>query len=206
MRIVIFGATGKTGGLLVERALTKGHEVTVLVRNASKFSKEGVRVVTGDATKPDNVLHAVRGQDAVVDAIGGSTPYKTTLLESTSVRNTIDAMKAEGVRRLIVISMMGIGESRLQAPFWYKYLLMPTFLRGSTKDKTMMEDEVMRSGLDYVIARPPILKDGPATGKASVIGANTTGHTITRADLANFLIDQLEADDHLGRTVTVVNS
>ncbi len=176
------------------------------VRNVSKFKKEGVRVVTGDATKAADVLHAVRGQDAVIDAIGGSTPYKTTLLESTSVRNMIDAMKAEGVQRLIVISMMGIGESRRQAPFWYKHLLMPTFLHGSTKDKTMMEDEVMRSGLNYVIARPPILEDDPPTGSAIVIGPNTTGHAITRADLANFLIDQLEADDHLGRAVTVVNS
>ncbi len=192
--------------MLVDRALAKGHEVTALVRDASKFKKEGVRVVTGDATKPDDVLHAVRGQDAVIDAIGGSTPYKTTLLESTSVHNTIEAMKAEGVRRLIVISMMGIGESRVQAPFWYKHLLMPTFLRGSTKDKTMMEDEVVRSGLNYVIARPPILKDDPPTGVATVIGPNTTGHAITRADLANFLVDQLEADDHLGRAVTVVNS
>jgi putative NADH-flavin reductase len=59
----------------------------------------------------------MRGQDAVIDAIGGSTPYKTTLLESTSVRNLIDAMKSEGVRRLIVILMMGLAESRVQAPF-----------------------------------------------------------------------------------------
>lgn len=146
MRVVIFGAAGKTGGLSVDRALAKGYEVTVVVRNANKFKKEGVCVVTGDATKPDDVLHAVRGQDAVIDAIGGSTPYKTTLLESTSARNMIDAMKAEGVRRLIVVSMMGIGESRVQAPFWYKHLLMPTFLRGSTKDKIMMEKRSSRAG------------------------------------------------------------
>ncbi len=206
MRVAIFGASGKTGGLLVDRALAKGYEVTVLVRNASKFKKEGVRVVTGDATKLDDVLHTVRGQDAVIDAIGGSTPYKTTLLESTSVRNMIDAMQAEGVRRLVVISMMGIGDSRTQAPFWYKHLLMPTFLRGSTKDKILMEEEVIKSGLNYVIARPPILKDDRPTGGATVIRTNTTGHTITRADLADFLVDQLTADDYLGRAVTVVNT
>ncbi len=109
-------------------------------------------------------------------------------------------------RRLVVISMMGIGKSRAQAPFWYKHLLMPTLLRGSTKDKTMMEEEVVRSGLNYVIARPPILKDHPSIGGATVIGTGTTGHAVTRADLANFLVDQLEADDHLGRAVTVVNT
>jgi NAD(P)H-binding len=76
------------------------------------------------------VLHAVRGKDAVINAIGGSTPYKTTLLESISLRNIVGAMNSEGVRRLNVISMMGIGESGVQAPFWYKNLLMPTFLCG----------------------------------------------------------------------------
>jgi putative NADH-flavin reductase len=206
MRVVVFGATGKTGGLVVDRALAKEHEVTVLVRDASKFKKEGVHVLAGDATKPDDVLRAVRGQDAVIETIGGSTPYKTQILESTSVRNMIDAMQTEGVRRLIVVSMMGIGESRSQAPFWYKYLLMPTFLRGSTQDKIMMEGEVTRSGLSYVIARPPILKDDPPTGGVTVLGSDAIGHTITRADLANFLVDQLEVDDHLGHAVTVVNT
>jgi len=206
MKVLVFGATGKTGGLLVGRALAKGHEVTVLVRDASKFTRKDVRVLSGDATKPDDVLQAVRGQEAVIDAIGGTTPYKTTRLESTSVRNIIDAMQVEGVRRLIVISMMGLGESRAQAPFWYKYLLMTTFLHGSTADKALMEGEVSASGLDYLIARPPILKDDPATGSVTVLGSGATGHAITRADLANFLVDQLEADDHLGRAVTVVNS
>ena len=205
MRVLVFGATGKTGGLVVDCALAKGHEVTVLVRDAGKFGKDGVRVLAGDATKPDDVLRAVQGQDAIIEAIGGTTPYKTTSLESTSVRNMIDAMKTESVRRLIVVSMMGIGESRAQAPFWYKYLLMPTFLHGSTKDKTLMEEEVGRSELNYVIARPPILTDDPPTGTVTVLGSGTIGHTITRADLANFLVDQLEDDSNLGRSVTVVN-
>ena len=70
----------------------------------------------------------------------------------------------------------------------------------------MMEEEVMRSGLNYVIARPPILKDDPPMGGVTVIGTDTTGHAVTRTDLASFLIDQLEADDYLGRAVTVVNT
>ena len=114
-------------------------------------------------------------------------------------------MRSGNVRRLIVVSMMGLGESRAQAPFWYRHLLMPTFLHGSTRDKALMEAEVAASGLDYVIARPPILKDDPPTGSVVVLGIGATGHTITRADLANFLVDQIEADDHLGHAVTIVN-
>jgi uncharacterized protein YbjT (DUF2867 family) len=69
-----------------------------------------------------------------------------------------------------------------------------------------MEEAVKASGLDYVIARPPILKDGAATGSVKVLGAGEVGHAITRADLANFLVDQLGSDGLVGRAVTVVNS
>jgi uncharacterized protein YbjT (DUF2867 family) len=206
MKILVFGATGKTGGLVVERALAKGHEVSVLARDMNKFKTPAVKVILGDATTPDDVRRAVWGQDAVIDTIGGTTPYKTTELERMSARNLIDAMRATGVRRLVVVSMMGIGESRAQAPFWYRSLLMPTFLRGSTKDKTAMEEEVKASGLEYVIVRPPILKDDPPTGNVRVIGPGATGHAITRADLAEFLVEQVETDANLGRAVTVVNN
>jgi putative NADH-flavin reductase len=206
MKVLVFGAGGKTGGLVVDLALAEGHEVTVLVRNAARFKRQRVRVLTGDATKAADVANAMQGQDAVVDAIGGATPYKATDLESTSVRNMIAAMKATGTRRLIVVSMMGIGDSRAQAPFWYKNLLMPTFLHGSTRDKTAMEGIVTTSGLDYVIARPPILKDSPPTGNVKILTNGTVGHSITRTDLAVFLVDQLKAGDHLGKAVTVVNN
>jgi nucleoside-diphosphate-sugar epimerase len=206
MKVLVFGASGKTGGLVVDRALAKGHEVSVLIRDAGRYKKEGVCVLAGDATRPDDVLRAVQGQDAVIEAIGGTTPYKTTSLESNSVRNIIHAMKQVGARRLIVVSMMGIGESEAQAPFWYRYLLMPTFLHGSTKDKTRMEDEVTQSGLEYVIARPPILTDDLPTGTVTVLPPGKTGHKITRTDLAHFLVAQLEDDSNLGRGVTVVNS
>jgi nucleoside-diphosphate-sugar epimerase len=206
MKVLVVGASGKTGRLVVERALAKGHEVTVLVRDAGVFRQENVRVVEGDATSQEDVLKAVEGNEAVIDTIGGRTPYKDTTLERTSAHNIIDAMRAKNVRRLIVISMMGLGSSKDQTPFWYEYLLMPTFLRGSTKDKTALEDEVSGSGLEYVIARPPLLTDHPATGSVTVLDSGETGHQITRADLANFLTDQLESNDYLGRAVTVVNS
>jgi putative NADH-flavin reductase len=206
MKVMVLGATGKTGGLVVGRALEKKHDVTVLVRDPSKFKRDGVRVLPGDATRPEDVMKAMVGQDAAIDTIGGTTPYKTTRLESTSAQNVISAMRAEGARRLIVVSMMGLGESRAQAPFWYKHLLMTTFLRGSTKDKSLMENAVVTSGLDYVIVRPPILADGAPIGNPIVLGAGKIGHKITRADLANFVVDQLTFDGYLGRAVTVVNS
>ena len=119
MRVLVLGAGGKTGGLVVRSALAEKHDVTVLVRDAARFRREGegaARVVVGDATNPDDVRRAVQGQTAAIDVIGGSTPYKQTRLETTAVRNLIGAMRDEGARRLIAVSMMGAGDSRSQAP------------------------------------------------------------------------------------------
>ena len=115
-------------------------------------------------------------------------------------------MQTESVRRLVVISMMGIGDSAEQAPFWYEHLMKPTLLRGATKDKTAMESEVNTSGLDFVIARPPVLTDDPATGSIKLVDKESKGHKITRADLAQFLVDQLSNDQNLGQAVVVTNS
>ena len=206
MNVLIFGGTGKTGSLVVERALTKGHAVTVLVRDPIKFTRPNVRVITGNATNPSDVLAAMHGQQAVIEAIGGTTPWKSTHLESDAIHAIIHAMQEESVRRLISVSMMGIGNSRAQAPFWYRSLLMPTFLHGSTQDKTNKETAITADHVDYVIVRPPILKDTPATGHVHILNNGATGHTITRADLATFLVDQLESNANLNRAVTVVNT
>ena len=205
MNVVVFGAGGKTGSLVVEKALAAGHTVTVFVRTAHD-TPPSVRVVTGDAADPAAVASAIVGQHAVIDTIGGKTPYKDTELERTAARNIVSAMQSAGVRRLIVVSMMGIGDSTAQTPFWYEYLLMPTFLRGSTKDKQAMESAVESSGLDFVIARPPILTEDPATGATIIVPHDARGHKITRADLAQFLVDQLTSSEHLGQAVVVANS
>ncbi len=74
MKVLVLGGSGKTGSLVIEQALAKGHEVTALVRDASEFKQENARVLIGDATKQEDVLKAVEGSDAVIDTIGGATP------------------------------------------------------------------------------------------------------------------------------------
>jgi len=204
MNVLVFGANGKTGKLVVEKALAAGHTVTAFVRAAVEIPN--VRVVTGDASDPASVRTAVDGQQAVIDTIGGTTPFKTIHLEADAAKVILAEMQAAGAKRLIVVSALGVNESAEQAPFWYRYLLMPTFLRGSTKDKAAMEEEVRTEGVDFVIVRPPMLSDDPPTGSVTVIDPLETGHKITRTDLAGFLVDQLTSDQYLNQAVTVVNT
>lgn len=150
---------------------------------------------------------AVRGHDAVLDTIGGKTPYKETTLESSAASNIIAAMKQNGVRRLVVTSMVGEGEGKANATV-YERLLLATFLRGTDKDKAAMESAVKSSDLDWVILRPAMLNEDAAKGNVKVFDAETgeKAHKITRADLASFMISQLSSDEYLHQAVTIANS
>ncbi len=206
MKVLVLGANGKTGKLVVKQAIEAAHEVSVLVRRAGSSYPAGVRVIIGDALKPEDVLGAMDKQNAVVECIGGTKPWKKQTLESDAMRNIVRAMKKSATKRLLVVSAMGVGESANQSPWWYRYLMVPTFLRGSTADKAAMETIVRASKLDWVIARPPILKDGAAAGKIQVLRESETGHSITRADLAVWLVDQLTDSAYIGQAVVVANS
>jgi len=207
MKVLVIGAAGKTGRLVVERAAAAGHQVTALVRRADEYEHPDVRVVEGDAADRAGMNEAVRGQDAVLDTVGGKTPYKATNLESSVAGTIVGCMKENGVRRLVVTSMIGEGDSRANAPI-YDRMLLATFLRGADKDKAAMEAVVGSSGLDWVILRPAILSDDPAKGDVRVFdaGSGEKAHKITRADLAAFMVAQVSSDEHLHQAVTIANS
>ncbi len=207
MKILVIGAAGKTGTAVVERAVAAGHEVTAFVRKADGYKGPNVRVIEGDATDSAVIEKAVAGQDAVLDTIGGKTPYKATTLEESAARTIIASMQRNGVRRLVVTSMIGEGESEANATI-YERLLVATFLRGADKDKAAMESAVEASDLDWVILRPALLSDDPATGNVRVFPAESgdKAHKITRADLAAFMIAQLSNNEHLRQAVTIANS
>ena len=206
MNVLVFGATGKTGRLVVDRALAQGHRVSALIRHPATYNVQGVNVFHGDATNRGDVLSAMPGHDAVIDTIGGTKPFLNQTFERDAVHNILEAMQAENIERLIVVTMMGLGESAVQAPFWYKNFLMPTFLRGSTADKRALEAELRASPLAYTIVRPPFLTDAPSAGPARIFPPPVPARKITRTDLANFLVDRLTSDLYLRQAVTVANT
>ena len=207
MNVMIIGAAGKTGAIVVERAVAAGHVVTAFVRDAAAYrSPANVRVVAGDATDQSSLDKAMSGQDAVIDTIGGKTPYRKTALERSVAGTVVASMKANGARRVIVISSFGVGNSADQVGWFLEHLIVPTFLRGSTEDKAATEAIVRASGIAFVIVRPAMLTDHAATGTVKVFQGHDTAHKITRADVAQFCVDQLTSDEHVGAAVTIANS
>lgn len=206
MKVLALGAGGRTGGAVVQQAAAAGHQVMVLVRDAGAYSRPaGVAVREGDATDGNAVAAAVAGQDAVIDTVGGKTPYKSTVtLEGDVAKAVLAAMQRHSVSRLLVTSSLGVGDSVSNAPVVLR-MLLKTFLRGSTKDKAAMERDVEASRLDWTIVRPAVLSDGPPTGRVRTFDSATgdKAHKIARADLAAWLVTHLNHSTHIRRTVTV---
>ena len=209
MKILVIGAAGATGEEVVAQALQKGHEVTALVHTAETYEAPlKVRVVAGDVLNPTTLEKAMPGQEAVIDALGGHTPWKDTGLEKDAARNVIESMKKNGVKRLLVVSAIGVGETKDLVPGWYEKLIMPTLLRGAMKDKEQMEPEVEASGLEWTIVRPGHLVNGERTGVVRTFepGTGETAHKITRADVAAFLLEALVDGKYVGEAVNIASN
>ena len=206
MKVLVLGANGRTGALVVAYAVANDHDVSVLVRRAGRSYGPGVRVIEGDALNAKDMLRAMQREDAVVECIGGTAPWRYQTLERDVMRNIVSAMKETRAARLLVVSALGVAESKKQCHWWYRWLVVPTFLRGITRDKRAMEAIVRGSGLDWVIARAPILTDGVETGRVKVLRKNEKGRAITREDLAAWLVEQLESRIYLRQAVVMVNS
>jgi len=196
MKLAVFGATGGTGRLIVEQALRQGHEVLAFVRDPGKFTitDARLRVVQGDAAEDTSrVTEAVRGQDVVISALGRRNSFKSANLISRSMRAIVPAMERQGVRRLIVVSAFGVGESYHYAPLIPR-IMFRLLLSDIFADKKAGEDYVRQSGLDWTLVYPVLLTNGPRTGKYRV-GERLDLHgvpKISRSDVADFILTQLQ--------------
>jgi len=201
MRLVIFGATGRTGRHLVEQALGRGHEVTAFVRDPSKVRlfHERLSVVRGDVMEEGAVEEAISGQEAVVSAIGHARGAPEDV-QTRGTANIVKAMKRHGVGRFVSLTGAGVraeGDEPKVVDKVFGFLLK-TLQRDVIEDAANHVEVVRKSGLDWVIVRGPRLTEGEKKGEYRVgnVGKNS-GTRISRADLAEFMLDQLTSDDYL---------
>ncbi|MEM9562522.1 MAG: NAD(P)-binding oxidoreductase [Actinomycetota bacterium] len=202
MRVIVFGATGKTGRLVVRAAVDAGHEVTAFGRSVDRLDQAGIEIRRGDVFDAVSVADAVQGQEAAIVCLG-SVGLRDRSTLSTGTASVVDAMVAHDVRRLVVMSAAGVGESWGQIPLTSK-VLFRTLLRNVFADHEAQEAVVGRSSLDWTILRAGVLKDDPAVGSCEL--TNTGPITrITRADAANCLVAQLDRTDVSGQAISVTN-
>ena len=208
MKIAIFGASGGIGSECLRQALAQGHEARAFVRDPARLApqhdSDRLSVVTGDLSAPADVEAAMRGCDAAICALG-SRSLGATKVRREGTAAIIDAMAKCGVRRLFIISAMGVGESWPSlSPF--NRFFFAFFLKAAREDHESQESLVKASGLDWTIVRPSALVDGPGTGDYQIgelIRAATS--KIPRADVAHFILRDLAEKKWIGKAVTITN-
>jgi putative NADH-flavin reductase len=209
VKLTVFGATGRTGRLVVEQARAAGHQVTALARNPAALpTLDGLTVVQGDVLDPSAVQRAVAGADAVISTLGVASREPTRIF-SEGVANMLRAMKAEEVRRIVVLSADGVEENpnvnigqRLVTK-----LVVARIFRNRWDDMRRMEHELAGSDADWTAVRPPGLTDGERTGRYRVSNGAPVANAsrISRADLADYILTHLD-DPASYRTVVGVSN
>jgi putative NADH-flavin reductase len=207
-RVLIVGATGGTGRQLVVQALDRGYEVTALVRDPSalQIDHPKLRVIRGDVLNYSSVEAAVRGQDAVMSALGHKRYFGPACILSDGTRNLVRAMEASGVPRFICETSLGIGSSAGRMGIYYTFFVIPVILPFYFWDKTRQEQIIARSKVEWVIARPGVLTNAERNGSyrhSPKIGNFLWTVRIPRADVADFMLNQLTDDTYLGTAVGV---
>jgi uncharacterized protein YbjT (DUF2867 family) len=202
MKVLVLGATGGTGRLIVRDAMAKGHSVVALVRSTARADLPGVDMTEGDARDEGALMRALDGCDAVISTLGTGVGFRKVTLLTVATQALVTAMTRNGVRRLVCISALGVGDSRGHGGFVFDRLFQPLLLSQAYKDKDRQEAAIRASSLDWVVVRPAMLTDDPARGSVRAVTdlAGVNGGKIARADVARFVVEQLTADTWLRRT------
>ncbi|HXV13560.1 MAG TPA: SDR family oxidoreductase [Candidatus Krumholzibacteria bacterium] len=202
MRILVIGATGGTGREIVKQALERGHHVVALARKPShvKIEDPRLRVAEGDVMGPDSLDAAMANVDAVVCALGHKRWLGPSRILSAGTRNVVRAMEKHGVKRLVVETALGVGDSAGRLGLYYTLFTIPFILPFYWYDKGRQERVVRDSSLDWVIVRPAQLTNGRKRGTyrhGPRVGNYIWSVSISRADVADFMLNQLGETPYL---------
>jgi len=206
-KILVIGATGGTGLQVVSQALRQGHQVTAFVRTRARLNVRDDRLQVSTGTLPDDreaLATAVRRQDAVISALGVGSSLKSGDLIARSMPVIVSTLEREGVRRLIFTSAYGVGSTYRDVPLLPR-IAIRLLLGDLYRDKEKGEVLLQRSGLDWTLVYPVTLSNGPATARYRAgerLGFRGFPR-ISRADLATFLLSQLDDKTYLRKGVLV---
>ncbi|KZO91096.1 NAD(P)-binding protein [Calocera viscosa TUFC12733] len=223
MHVLVLGASGRTGSLVVSQALQRKDRVTALVRNPDKFQPAGVnlndpllRVIKGTPVDKADLRKAFSGYkiDGVVVALNSTRPNDmpwtkptspTNMIE-TAVNNVVAEMTVAGTKRISLVSSWGVGSSYPTTPFPVRIAMMYTNLNYTHQALTLAEEALFKAppGIEWAIARPSALGDGKPDGQYKVTDdCRGCRWAVDRALVARFCLDALQKDDWVNKAVVV---
>jgi putative NADH-flavin reductase len=213
MKLVIFGATGFSGQAIMKLALSKGIQVTVLVRNKSAISiqNENLTVIQGNVLDSNDVKKALEHQDAVIQClgVGGKGNGKPTTFISDATKIIVEEMEKQQIKRLIALSNVGAGNSLAFQPWFFTKIILPYFmkwLKVIIDDKNRMEPIIMNSELDWTIVRCPNIVDKSPKGNIhATLDGKGLKLAVTLGDMAEFIMHQLTDNTYSRQAPSISN-
>ncbi|KAI1186416.1 hypothetical protein F5B17DRAFT_361695 [Nemania serpens] len=223
MHLLVLGGSGRTGQLIVEEALSKGHSVTVLVRSLSSVAaRPGLTPVQGTPmkreditrafealpTRPEAVLVALsmrRVSDSPFAAVSPDTPDR---IMEESVANAISVMKDFGIKRIIILSQWGAGSSFSSVNLLFRAMFKHTNMKHGLAAHNAVDEEIRQAGVEFAQVRACVLADGDAApirlypDDGEAIGCLPK---ITRASVARFMVEACETADFVGKSPVISN-
>ncbi|MBA3868115.1 MAG: SDR family oxidoreductase [Anaerolineae bacterium] len=208
MKLAIFGGTGKTGQHLIQQALDKGHEVVALVRTPSKVTTHHpqLKIIQGDIVDADCIAGVVQGVDAVISVLG-PTNNKLEYTISRGMENILMAMKKQNVHRIVISAGAGVREPQDRPNLIDRFfgLLLNVLSKNVVADMKQVVHKVQTSDRDWTVVRVPMLTDQPAQGTLVVGNVGDIRSRISRADMAAFMLKQLNDNRYLKLSPAISN-
>jgi uncharacterized protein YbjT (DUF2867 family) len=214
MKMLVLGATGRTGKRVLETAARTGHQVVAIARDPSKLPDSKVEIIQGSPYDEATVERAVTGCDAVVNVLNVSresdSPWATLTappdMISRSCANALKAMEKAGVKRYVTLSTVGAGESWKLLPWVVRLLVKHSNLKAAFDDHSAQEALLARSNVDYTVARAPMLNDADnATGVMAVKPGEKMKGKLSRQSAAEFLVSIIESGQYRREIIHVSN-
>ncbi len=218
MKILILGATGRTGRLIVEEALKQGYDLNVLVRDKNQipFDTKSIKVYQGTPARRADLAAAMQGCEVVISALAvakaSDAPWSKLIspenFVSESMKNVIAEANQQNLKRLITISAWGVLETKKDVPFWFKWMIEYTNLRHVYADHAAQEKLLAASNLTWTAARPVALNDSKKikTLKVSFNNLPKPSLYISRQSVAKFIVDIVKSDKYDRKTPTISES
>jgi putative NADH-flavin reductase len=210
MRVLIIGASKGIGLETTRQALDAGHGVRALARSATAIaiSNPSLEKMRGNALKTDDVEAALVGMDVVIQTLGVGLGelFRPVHLFSDATRVLIAAMKRQDIKRLICVTGFGAGDSRASISCLQRLPFQIVFGRAYA-DKSLQEQLIKESELDWTISRPGVLTSGPRTGQYQILSEASQWRNgiISRADVAEFLVRQIGDQTYIRKAPVLIN-
>jgi uncharacterized protein YbjT (DUF2867 family) len=215
MKILLLGATGRTGKKLIEEALRKGHEIAAIARNPERLKDFKIEIIPGTPYDYETMERAMSGCEAVINTLNVSrksdNPWAALAapvdMISRSAANALKAMGKYGLKRFVTLSTIGAGRSWKTTPAILKFVVSISNLKFAFQDHSRQEEMLENSDVDYTICRAPILTDkkGETGAVATAEGEKPASKVLSRNSAAEFFLNIIENNEYIREIVTLSN-